>query len=324
MGTWRWGIAGTGRIAADFAADLVHVPSARITAVASRTAERAEQFGAAVGAARRHASYEALAEDPDVDVVYVASPHSRHLADSLLFLAGGKHVLCEKPLVMSVAQIEVLTAAAARSGRFVMEAMWSRFLPAYVEIARRLDAGAIGDPQFVDGSFGFRRPHDPAHRLFAPELGGGATLDIGVYPIHLAQFVLGPPTAVVASGRIGPTGVDVATAAVLTHTGGGLSQVAAAIDTELACTARISGTQGAIELPAFMHCPDSLVLRAAGAATTIDAPRVGNGLHHQVEEVHRCLDLGLTESPVWPLALSRSVLETTDAILTAIGLTPAA
>lgn len=323
MGTWRWGVAGTGRIATDFVADLSFVPGAHVTAVASRSAARAEEFGRSVGAARCHGSYESLAADPEVDIVYIATPHSRHLDDALLCLEAGKHVLCEKPLVLSAAQADVLVEAARRSGRFLMEAMWSRFLPAYAEIIRRLDDGSIGEPRFVEGNFGFHRPVDPNHRLFAPSLGGGATLDIGVYPIHLAQMVLGPPTAVVASGRIGPTGVDVAMAAVSTHAGGGLSQVAAAIDTALSCTARISGASAAIEIPAFMHCPDGFTVRSGGITTTVAAPRVGNGLHHQVEEVHRCLDQGLTESPAWPLALSRSLLVTTDAILTAIGLEPA-
>jgi predicted dehydrogenase len=319
MGTWRWGIAGTGKIAASFVRDLVHVPDAKVSAVASRTAQGAEAFGAAHGIPDRHASYEALAADPEVDVVYIATPHGRHVDDILLYLEAGKHVLCEKPIALSAAQVDTVVEAAARSGRFVMEALWTRFLPSYVELSRRLDDGAVGQPLVVEGDFGFVHPVDPAHRLFDPVLGGGAILDLGIYPGHLAHLVLGPPPPIGAGGRLASTGVDAAAAAVLTHDGGGLSVVKCALDTALACTARISGTLGAIDVPAMMHCPGELTVRSVGVVSKVQTPTLGVGLHYQVAEVHRCLDAGLTESPSWPLALSRSVLTTLDAIRAAVG-----
>jgi predicted dehydrogenase len=316
---WRWGIAGTGKIADQFVADLAHVPDAAVVAVGSRTLASADRFGAAMGIERRHGSYEELAADPDVDIVYVATPHSRHVDDTVLFLEAGKHVLCEKPLALSAAQADVISDAAERTNRFVMEAMWSRFLPAYIELVRLLDAGSIGEVRFVDGDFGFVHPVEPTHRLYDPALAGGATLDIGIYPVHLAHLVFGPPSSVVASGRLASTGVDAAIAAVLTHPGGGLSVVRAAIDTSLACTARVSGTLGAIDLPAMMHCPNQLMVRSVGQVSKVQAPLIGVGLHYQVAEVHRCLDAGLVQSPSWPLALSRSVLTTLDAIRAAVG-----
>jgi predicted dehydrogenase len=319
MGTWRWGIAGTGNIAGSFVRDLVHVPEAKVSAVASRTAERADVFGSDHGIPNRHAAYEALAADPEVDVVYVATPHGRHVDDVLLYLEAGKHVLCEKPLALSAAQADTISDAAARSGRFVMEALWSRFLPSYVELTRRLDDGAIGDPLVVEGDFGFVHPVQATHRLFDPVLGGGAILDLGIYPVHLAHLVLGPPNSVVASGRLASTGVDAAAAAILTHGDGGLSVVKCALDTALACTARISGTLGAIDIPAMMHCPGELTVRSVGVVSKVQTPTLGVGLHYQVAEVHRCLDAGLTESPSWPLALSRSVLTTLDSMRSAVG-----
>lgn len=319
MGTWRWGIAGTGKIANGFVRDLVHVPAATVTAVGSRTFDRADVFGSDHAIPNRHATYAALAADPEVDVVYVATPHGRHLDDVLLFLEAGKHVLCEKPLALSAAQVDTIVAAAERSGRFVMEALWTRFLPSYAELIRRLDDGSVGEARMVEGDFGFVLPLDPAHRLFDPALGGGATLDLGIYPVHLAHLVLGAPVSVAAAGRLTSTGVDGAAAAVLTHEGGGLSVVKCAVDTALACTARVSGTLGAIDIPAMMHCPAELTVRSAGLVTKVQTPTLGIGLHYQVAEVHRCLDAGLTESPSWPLALSRSVLTTLDAIRAAVG-----
>jgi len=317
----RWGIAATGGIARAFADALGRVPDAELMAVASRTPDRAREFAVAVGAARAHGSYEALAGDPDVDVVYVASPHARHCPDAVLYLDGGKHVLCEKPLALDAAQVATLTSAAARNGRFLMEALWSRFLPAYAELVRLLDDGVIGTPQLVEADFGFRMGAvDPAHRLFDPALGGGALLDLGIYPLNLAFLVLGHPTEVQAVGVIGSTGVDEQTAAVLRHRHDTISVVKAAIRASYPCTARITGTDGAITIPAFMHCPQHLVVQTAAGERRLEAPMDGNGLHHQVHEVHRCLRAGLTESPMMPWSESLTLATTMDAIRAQIGL----
>ena len=203
MTTLRWGILGTGLIAGAFAADLVHTDSGEIAAVGSRRQARADAFGDRYGVPRRHASYEALVADPDVDVIYVATPHSFHHENALLALEAGKHVLVEKAFTMNAAQAVELVAVARERGLFLMEAMWTRFLPHVVEIRRLLAEGALGRVVTVMADHGQWFAFDPTSRLFAPELGGGALLDLGVYPVSFASMVLGEPTRIEAHHRAG-------------------------------------------------------------------------------------------------------------------------
>jgi predicted dehydrogenase len=316
----RWGIAATGHIAGSFATGLGQLDDAELVAVGSRSPERAEAFGEQHGIPHRHGSLDELAADPDVDVVYVASPHAVHERDTRLLLAAGKHVLCEKPFALDRLQGVAMVADARSQGVFLMEAMWSRFLPAYGILRDLLAEGRVGDPRLVEADFGFRRDLDPAHRLFDVALGGGALLDLGIYTVQLVAMVLGHPDGVVAQGHLGETGVDEQVAAVLHHPGGRLGVVKAAIRTGLSCSARISGTDGWIEVPPFMHAPDHLVVGAAGQTERIDAPWEGEGLRFQAAEVHRCLRAGLTESPVMPLDETLALAGTLDEIRAQIGL----
>ena len=316
----RWGIASTGRIATGFAAALARLDDAEVIAVASRTQEAADRFGEAHGIAHRHASYEALADDHDVDVVYVGTPHSRHCADTLLFLDGGKHVLCEKPLALNEREVIAMSERAAAQGRFLMEGLWSRFLPGYAQLRALIADGRIGEVRMMTGSFGFRAPFDPDHRLFAPALGGGALLDVGIYPVQLALMLLGEPDRVSAVAGLGATGVDEQIAVTMGFGGGEVAVAEAAVRTNLACTARVSGTNGAIEIPAFLHCPGYLDVRIGADTTRVDTPIDGNGLHYQASEVHRCLRAGQTESPIMPLAGSLALARTLDRARAQIGL----
>ena len=311
----RWGIAATGGIAAAFVDGLHQTDDAEVVAVCSRTPERAEAFARDHGIARHHGSYEALAADPDVDVVYVATPHSRHCADSRLYLEAGKHVLCEKPLAVDQRQTARMVATARANNRFLMEALRSRFLPAYVELDRVLASGRIGEVRLVEADFGFAAPFDPTHRLFDPALGGGATLDLGVYPVQLAHLVLGPPDQVRAVGHRGRTGVDEQVAAVMHHARGAVAVVKAAVSTSMGCTATITGTEGTIRLPAFMHCPESLTVQDRSGTEVIETPIEGQGLRYQVAEVHRCIAEGLLESPRMSHAESCAIAGTLDALL---------
>jgi predicted dehydrogenase len=320
MDVVRWGIAGPGGIAARFAEGMGSVDGGTVVAVASRSTERAREFARRFRIDRHHGSYEGLAADAGVDVVYVATPHSRHAADALLFLGAGKHVLCEKPFTLNAAQTNQVVSAAREHGRFVMEAMWSRFLPSYRALSEVLAEGRIGEPLLVEADFGFRVPVNPTARLFDLEQGGGALLDLGIYPVQLCSLVLGTPDAVAAQGHLGSTGVDEVSAAVLHYPGGRLGVVKSAIRTPMTCTARITGSEGSIDLPAFMHCPDHLVVRDAAGEHRIDAPWEGEGLRFQVDEVHRCLDAGLLESPRMPWRESIAIAEVLDAIRAQIGL----
>ncbi len=319
QGSWRWAIAGTGGIATRFTEDLALVPGAEVVAVGSRAAASAKAFAATHGIARAHGSYEALAEDPDVDVIYVAGPHSSHLELTLLFLGAGRHVLCEKPLALSAAQVSQMIDAARAADRFLMEALWSRFLPAYAELRALLAQGVIGEPRLVDAEFGFVMPYDARHRLFDPALGGGATLDLGIYPVQLGHLVLGAPDQVSAAGHLGRSGVDEHVAATLRHPGGGLTVAKASLTAALRCGATITGTAGTIELPPFMHHPGSLVVRNLEGARVVDAPITGIGLHHEALEVQRCLAVGARESALLPLAESLALATTLDAVRAALG-----
>ncbi len=317
----RWGIVGPGGVAARFAKAMTLVGDGRITAVASRSLDRANAFGDEFDIASRYDDDRALAEDPDVDAVYVATPHSRHEADAVRYLEAGKHVLCEKPFAVNTAQATRMVAAAQAEERFLMEALWSRFLPSYRALTEVLASGRIGTPLQVEAGFGFRMPVDPAHRLFDPHRGGGALLDLGIYPLQLCTLVLGPIEHIAAAGILGTTHVDEQVAAVLRHHGGGLGIMKAALTAPLACTARISGTDGWIELPAFMHCPTSFTVNVFSAGPeVVDGSFDGEGLEFEIAEVHHCLAAGLTESPIMPLAETLALTAAMDDIRLQIGL----
>ncbi len=315
----RWGVIGPGSIATGFAEAMQWADGGTIAAVASRSAERAEAFGDRFDIPTRYGDYEALAADPQVDVVYVATPHARHEVDTIGLLRAGKHVLCEKPIALNADQATRMADEARSRGLFLMEAIWSRFLPSYRALVEIVGEGRIGEPLLVEADFGFRRPVDPAHRHFARELGGGALLDLGIYPVQLSTLVLGPIERVVADGVVGQTGVDEVVTALLHHSGERLGVVKAALRVGLTCTARIAGSDGAIDLPAMMHCPNSLTVSGRAGVEHIDASYDGNGLRFEIDEVHRCLAEGLTESTVIPLDESIALATTLDAIRAELG-----
>ncbi len=319
--TVRWGIAGPGAIAVGFANDLRLVEGAELVAVGSRSLDRAREFADRYGAANAHGSYEELAADPSVDVVYVATPQSRHERDVLLFLEAGKHVLCEKPFALNADQAARMIDAARERGLFLMEALWSRFLPPYRRLGELLADDVIGEIRLVEADFGFTLPADAEHRLLDPERGGGGLLDLGVYPVQLASLALGTPDRVRAVGQMGATGVDEQVAAVLGHDGGAIAIVKAAISTDLLCTARLTGTRGRIDLPAFMHCPAHLSVTALGETVVHETPWDGGGLQFEAAEVHRCLAAGELESPTISHDETLSIMRTLDAIRAEIGLT---
>jgi predicted dehydrogenase len=315
----RWGVVGPGAIATGFAEAMQQTDGGTIVAVACRAAPRGVGGGATGSIPTRYGDYEALAADPDVDVVYVATPQSRHEPDTLTLLRAGKHVLCEKPFALNARQGNRMVAEARTRGLFLMEAIWSRYLPAYRSLVDIIAAGRIGEPLLVEADFGVRRPLEPEHRLFDLALGGGALLDLGIYPIQLCSLVLGSPEHVVADGVVGVTGVDEVNAAVLHYPGERLGVIKSAIRLGMSCTARISGTDGWIDIPAFMHCPSSLTVTTSAGTEHLDASYEGNGLRFEIEEVHRCLSEGLVESPIMPLDETLDLAATLDDIRAQLG-----
>lgn len=317
----RWGILSTGGIAAKFVEGLRELPDAEVVAVGSRTAASADAFAERYGIPRRHASYEALAADPAVDVVYIGTPHPLHAGNTMLCLEAGKPVLCEKPFAINAGEARAMAALARERGLFLMEAMWTRFRPHMVELRRLLAAGAIGEPRLVRAELCFRAPFDPAHRLFSPELGGGALLDVGVYPISFAHMVFGAPERIVSMADFGATGVDEQMAVTLGYPGGRLAVCVAATRTATAPAARVAGTEGQIDIPSPWWPPSALVLRRPdGSEERIEPPAAGNGYQYQAAEVHACLRAGRTESATMPLAESIAILETLDAVRAQWGL----
>jgi len=314
-----WGIAATGRIANTFAADLALVPGAALAAVGSRTAASADEFGDRFGIPRRHASYEALAADDAIDIVYVASPHTSHCRDTLLFIEAGKHVLCEKPLAVNTGEAAAMVEAAQRRKVFLMEGIWSRFLPAYRVLRETLAGGAIGTPELVEAEFGFAVPFDPTHRLLDPALGGGSLLDLGIYPLQLATLVLGPVAGVVAAAHVGATGVDESLYAIVTHEAGGHAVAKATVRFGLAGRALITGPRGTIELAPAMHHPPRLTVTVDGRATVIETPNQGQGLWYEAAEVQRCVAAGEQESPLLPWAESLRLAALMDEIRGQVG-----
>jgi predicted dehydrogenase len=324
--TIRWGIIGTGGIAAAFARDLRLLDDAEVVAVGSRSQESADRFGDEHGIARRHASYADLAADPEVDAVYVATPHPGHHDAALLAIEAGKAVLVEKPFTMDAAEARSLVDAARAGGTFLMEAMWTRHLPHVLEIRRLIDDGAIGDVVLVTAEHGQWFADDPEFRLFAPELGGGALLDLGIYPVSFAHMVLGTPQRILAASDPAFTGVDAQTSVILQYAGGAHAVVTTTLRAQSECHASIAGREGRIEIDGVFYRPTSFRLvrrdgRHDGETTTFAFDEPGHGLRYQAAEVGRCLREGLTESPRLPLDETVAIMETLDEIRRQVGLT---
>ncbi|WP_189078443.1 Gfo/Idh/MocA family protein [Mangrovihabitans endophyticus] len=317
--TTRWGILGTGAIAATFAADLTHVAGAEFAAVGSRTPEAATAFADRHGFARAHGSWDALAADPDVDVVYVATPHAAHLDAALACIAGGKAVLCEKPMTLDMPTSARLVQEARTRGVFLMEAMWMRCNPAIRKVVEMVRAGAIGDVVAVHADLGLQGPFPPEHRLRNPALGGGALLDLGIYPLHLAHLILGAPAQVRSWADLTPELVDRTTGMLLGYESGAVAALTCGIDGATRNAATITGTTGRIELPVEFYRAQSFELHRGGATETFELPFAGGGYQFEAEEVQRCLLAGERESPLVPHATTLELMNLMDTIREEIG-----
>jgi predicted dehydrogenase len=314
--TIGWGILGAGSIATKFATDLKNLDDARLLAVGSRSADRAAQFAAKWGVEHSYGSYAQMLADPEVDAVYVATPHPFHKPHTLLCLEAGKAVLCEKPMAVNAGEVRAMVEAARARKLFLMEAMWSRFNPVMVQARRWLDEGLIGEPRMLTADFGFSARVNPEARLFNPALAGGALLDVGVYVVSLASWIFGGvPMQILAAAEIGATGVDEQTGMLLKYAGGPLALLACAIRTQTPQMARIDGTEGAIEVPAFWHPTVAHLIRPEDPLEV----RGTFGYHFEAAEVMECLRQGKTESDVMPLDESIAIAETMDQVRAQIG-----
>ncbi|WP_155057316.1 Gfo/Idh/MocA family protein [Streptomyces blattellae] len=314
----RWGIVGVGWIAGEFANAVRTHTAQRITAVASRSLDRASSFAATHGIDHALGSTEQLVTHPDVDVVYVATPHSAHLSIGLAAIAAGKHVLIEKPITVSAAEAKTLADAARAAGVLVMEAMWTRYLPQTSVIRKLLADGVFGEIRTVLADHGQAIPADPQHRLHRPELGGGALLDLGVYTVQFASMALGAPTRVAAVGAMSKTGVDAYATLVLTHEGDAQSTLHTSLLTRTPMTAVIAGTEATLSVDGVFFAPSSFTLFSAdhfGPQLTWSDPtglRLFDGLSWEATALARFAGEGRTESPVHTLDETISVLATLD------------
>jgi predicted dehydrogenase len=312
----------TGGIARTFAEDLAHVPDATLVAVGSRSQETADAFADDFDVPNRHASYAALADDPDVDAIYVSPPHPFHHEATLLALRGGKAVLCEKPFAMSLAESQEMVDVARSSGTLLVEAMWTRFLPTMVRVREILAAGTLGEIVYVTAEHGQWFAEDASHRLFAPALGGGALLDLGIYPVSFVHMVLGAPAQIAAVSDPAFTGVDKTTSAILQYDSGAHGVVTTSLAAASDNPAAIYGTEARLELDGWFYTPTSFRITAHDGTVleSYEPPAGGRGMEHEAIEVGRCLAEGLTESPIMPLDDTLAVMATMDEIRAQIGL----
>jgi predicted dehydrogenase len=344
MNTTRWGILGTGTMAQLFAGALVSLPGAKIQAVAARTKQRAEQFAAQFQIPAALEGYESLVGDPAVDVVYISTPNEQHHQNCLLALNAGKAVLCEKPFALSAVEAQQVVDLARAKGIFCMEAMWMRFAPAVREALSLAREGKLGRVEFFSGQLGFPYETDPANRLFR-QPGGGALLDLGVYPLSLAQALLGSPNRVASHAALSSNGIDEQFAAVLGYKDGAQAVIAASLKAKLANSASIHGHTGVLQLNDPLYFPEGYTIAATPSHSTkqsgpgrfsklrrhplvralVDfrnrsqirtvSKRTGeSGYSFEAAEVQRCLQGGLKESPEMSWSDTLAVMESVDSI----------
>ena len=316
----HWGILGPGSIANRFAKGLQSVPDAKLYAVGSRTQEKADEFADKYGAPKRYGSYEALAEDPDVHAVYIATPHPQHKDAMLMCLNHGKAVLCEKPFTVNAKEAAEVIDLARAKDLFLMEGMWARFFPGMVRVRELLASGAIGEARMLQTDFGFRTDVNPEGRLFNPALAGGSLLDVGVYPISLASMIFGTPTDVSGLAQMGETGVDEMAAVSLKYAQGQLASIVTGVRINTPSEAAIFGTDGSLKLHAPFWNPVNLTLNAGGKTEEIAVPFEGEGFNYEAQEVQSCLRAGKTESAIMPLDETLSIMQTLDTLRSQWGL----
>lgn len=314
MKAFKWGVLAPGRIANSFAQGLAVIKDATPWAVGSRDLGRAKAFADQYGFVKPYGSYEELAKDSDVDAIYVATPHPMHEAAVLTCLDHGKAVLCEKPFAVNHKQAENMVNRARENKVFLMEAMWTRFLPAVRKAVSLVEASAIGKVRHVSADFGFRTDIDPTGRLFAPQMAGGSLLDVGVYNLAFCSMTLKKqPDNIVSHLQLGQTGVDEVATAMLQYDGGATAFVLSAIRLNTRHEAVIYGEQGHIRLPSYWNST-KVILNNHEGEQVFDLPYESSGFQFEAMEVMACMRSGKTESPLMPLDETLALAATMDKI----------
>jgi predicted dehydrogenase len=312
--SYNWGILGPGKIAEKFARAMADVPRANLYGIASRNRERAEAFAAAHKAEHIFESYEALVSSPEIDVIYVATPHSHHLEHSLLALQHGKAVLCEKPLGVNAKEVKEMQAYARQQNCFLMEAIWTRFHPNTLKCLEWIKSGEIGEPQYLRADFGFFTEYDPEWRLYNMDLAGGALLDIGIYPLFLAQLIFGKPQKIQSMAALAPTGADKWIDIQIAYPGDKLAHLNATVVADTNIEAEIYGSQKRIKIHNRWHNPSPISLYERETLLKHETFPNRLGYAYEIEEVIQCLDAGKKESDLLPHAFTLQLVETMDEI----------
>jgi len=311
----RWGIIGLGAIAHEFAMGLKNSPSSKLYAVASRSLETAQEFAMNYEAEKFYGNYAELANDPEVDVIYIATPHIYHKENTLLSLEGGKHVLCEKPFAMNAEDAAIMVASAKEKGLFLMEAMWSRFFPLVIKLREIITEQRIGAITSIQSEFGFKAQFDPDDRLFNKDLGGGALLDIGIYLVSYVHMLMGEPERIEAGADIGVTDVDERCTIQLHYPGNAVARLFCSITEERENEFKIIGTQGSIIISRPFWCPDRMVVEVKGKGLKeYKFEREGNGYNYEAEAVSQAILNGEKEVSAMPLSESVAILKIVDEI----------
>jgi len=316
----KWGILGLGNIAHGFCDDLLNMDNHKIYAVASRSQEKADAFLSKYSANHAYGKYQQLFEDPQVDIVYIATPHDSHLEYSIKAMKAGKHVLCEKPVAVNQSQFQKMADVAKEQKLFLMEAFWSKFNPSIKAVLQLIENNTIGDVNYVNVDFSYYRNDPPESRMINMDLAGGSLLDMGVYPVFLCYSVFGVPNRIQASATKHESGADLQTMAIFEYENG-LAHMMSGFKSQSDMVAKIYGEKGQILIDApWFKTQGFNVIMIGGESTRYDFPTRGSGFTYEIEECYRCISSGKTESEHWSYEDSMNMLNITDTIRDKIGL----
>jgi len=316
----NWGIIGCGRIAHKFVSDLALIDDAVLTAVASRSYEKADEFAQKHKAKKAYGSYDELFLDPEVDIVYIATPHHLHAEVSIKAMENDKHVLCEKPLSINKKEADSIIETSRRTKRFFMEALWTRFNPSFVAAKKLIDDGEIGEIKYINADFAFRSEFSTEDRTLNINLGGGAILDIGIYPVFLCYSLLGVPKEILAKSIFHKTALSDIQTSMIFHYAEAQAVLYSSFESQSDMVARISGTQGQIYLNNRWHHANGYTLIKDGTEQKIEIPVLGLGYSHEIKECHQCLRENKLESSKWSHQNSLDLISILDDVRIQVGL----
>lgn len=316
----NWGIIGLGKIANKFAADLQLSTISKLYGVASRDITKAENFATHYNSTKYFDSYEALADDPEIDVIYIATPNSFHYENTIMCLKKGKAVLCEKPMGIDAKQVKQMIAEAKLRNVFLMEGIWTRFIPATQKLIEILNKKTIGELRFIRADFGFKGDTNPEGRVYNKKLGGGSLLDIGIYPIYFSLLTLGIPSEMKVMARMTQTDVDAYCSMLFDYDNGAKANLESTIEADTPTEAFIYGENGSIQLHTRFHHTEKMTISRNGEKEVLDIKYQGNGYSYEIEEVNKCLLNHETESAKLPLSMSIHLITLIDRVKKEIGL----